>query len=229
MKKFLKETNHFYLRYVENKRLRSIRTYIKERENTETLSLRHKVIILKLHELFDAYKNEKIGLEKFLGISREEPKGFLDEETPCFKDYFSARGQGKLLEEAIEKVKKLKNVEEYNFLEALRRDKIEERLRDILWHVIPARKNIRYVFLKVKDDSESFYYIANKENFQDMLKFLDITDNSLNEKGIDFSLVLLKRKLKSMKIDINTLDEQHEKLQEELKPYYQLAEFYFFA
>ncbi|HFU4216892.1 TPA: hypothetical protein ACGO8M_000266 [Streptococcus suis] len=227
MENTLKEANHLYLLYIENKVLRKIKNYIKGGEEKETLSLRDKVLILKLHELFDSYEDKKVGLEKFLGISSSGTEDFFDEALRLFKPYFEAREQSEFLNNAIGKVRELKNKEEYNFLEPLRRDKIERRLRDILWHIIPKRKNIRYVFGGVKDDSESFYYIVNKDDFHAISEFLEI-DSSLVVKD-PFIFLRLSKKLKRMKVTLSTLEKEHKKLQEELEMYYQLAEFYFYA
>lgn len=224
---------HYYLRYVENKELRKIKTYIKSNETEELLSLKEKILILKLHELFDNYDKRKIGLEKFLGIVKVDGEDYFEKSLKLFEPYFVSKNQQESLKKAIKKIKKLKERENYNFLGSFRRDKIEERLRKILWHVIPTKKNFRYMLIGEKNDSESFFYFSGINDLKTYLKFLGVSEENIGKSQpldgelMDEELILLTKKLSSKKIDMLKLDSEHEQLQKELAEYYFIAEFYY--
>lgn len=232
MQKKIKNVNHYYLRYEENKELRKIETYIKNGVSEYTLSLKNKVSILKLHELFDGYHERKIGLEEFLGISSGNFEDYFDKAIKLFENYFIARNQKESLDEAIKKIRKLKNREGYNFLEALRRDKLEKQLNKILWYVIPRKKDIRYIFMKVKKSSESIYYFTHIDYFKHLYEFLNLEmpkEEVMHNDLINIEFVRLKKVLKDKRVKIETLDSEHEKLQKNLAEYYSIAEFYYYA
>lgn len=242
MNNHIKTCNHYFLYYVENIELREIKNYIlKDRDSKKLLSLEDKVVILKLHELYKMYQKQEhdkiVSLENFLKNTVEGSMNDLDNAKKIFESYFIAKGQYENLNKAIKKLNLLNKLESYNFLEALRKDKLESRLRKILWHVPSGKKDIFDIYMgntKKESISESFYYLANKENYEPLGDFLGIDMDSLiqsdNENTTSsFIFGNLKQKLKSRKVIIEDLTEEHKCLQEDLKGCYSIAEFYYFT
>ncbi|MFS9017262.1 hypothetical protein QM953_07105 [Streptococcus cristatus] len=240
MGKNLKVTNHYYLLYLENKELRKIKRYIATNSN-DTLSFEEKIIILKLHELYKKHhkikKNKSISLERFLGLLDEGDEDYFEISLELFYNYFEAKGFKDILVSTKEKFlpKKEKNLSikektligDYDIKENLRSDKLKKRAEKILWH-ISSKNSIHKLFLDDKSDkNKSLFYITNINNFDSLMKFLNIS--KLDETAELFSCTFLQKALKKKKVDITSLENEHTQLQTELSDYYDLIKFYYFS
>lgn len=136
----LETTYKIYLKYLELKELKKIAKYIvgDNANNKETLSLEEKVLIYKLYSLEKGIK--KISFNKFL-------QSDLHISLQKFENYFISIGYNTEIKNAIKKIKELHNKKDnpnFDFQEyikeAFRKDKIEERLSQILWHTVPKKK-----------------------------------------------------------------------------------------
>lgn len=233
MENNLQLINHYYLLYLENKELRKIKSYIATNSN-DTLSFEEKIIILKLHELYKKYhkikEKKSISLERFLGQLDEGTEDYFEISLNLFYDYFVAKGFEDILVNTKEKFlsKKEKSlIGDYNIKENLRSDKLKKRAEKILWH-IPSKYSIHELFLDDKSNkNESLFYITNINNFESLMKFLNIY--KLDGNAELFLLILLQKALKKKKVDIATLENDHKQLQTELSHYYDLIKFYYFS
>ena len=238
----LKLLNHYYLRCNENVALRELKEFLTSKKDEGKLSLRDKVLILKLHSFFDDYSDEKISLEKFLGIGKDINGDCLDISKKLFGPYLGAKGYDGNVEKAINKVRDIKGRGEYDFLGALRRDRIEKRFRKILAHVVLTNKGTSS---SKKQNSESCYYSENINEFKGLFKTLEISDISdlqfeKSDKAMlqnditnsEFS-ILVKRLERKRKVKVETLDEEYRILQEDISQYISqyisLAGFYYYA
>jgi hypothetical protein len=220
MENNLQLINHYYLLYLENKELRKIKSYIATNSN-DTLSFEEKIIILKLHELYKKYhkikEKKSISLERFLGLLDEGTEDYFEISLNLFYDYFVAKGFEDILVNTKEKFlsKKEKSlIGDYNIKENLRSDKLKKRAEKILWH-IPSKYSIHELFLDDKSNkNESLFYITNINNFESLMKFLNIY--KLDGNAELFLLILLQKALKKKKVDIATLENDHKQLQTEL-------------
>ena len=247
MKNNLQLINHYYLLYLENKELRKIKRYIATNSN-DTLSFEEKIIILKLHELYKKYhkikKNESISLEKFLGLLDKGYEDYFKYASKLFYEYFEAKGFKDILDSATKKYlpeeennsskkekeltikeKSLRGV--YDIKENLRSDKLKKRAEKILWH-IPSKNSIHKLFLDDKSNkNKSLFYITNINNFESLMKFLNIS--KLDKTTEPYLLYFLEKALKNKKVDRASLENEHTQLQTELSDYYDLIKFYYFS
>ena len=154
-----------------------------------------------------------------------------------FYNYFEAKGFKDILVSTKEKFlpKKEKNLSikektligDYDIKENLRSDKLKKRAEKILWH-ISSKNSIHKLFLDDKSDkNKSLFYITNINNFDSLMKFLNIS--KLDETAELFSCTFLQKALKKKKVDITSLENEHTQLQTELSDYYDLIKFYYFS
>ncbi|HEL1648416.1 hypothetical protein [Streptococcus suis] len=233
MKNNLKLANHYYLLYRENKELRKIYSYIATNSN-DTLSFVEKIIILKLHEFYKRYhknlENKSISLDRFLGLLDDDREDYFEKSLNLFRNYFIAKGYEDILLSTqkkflSQKEKSLKG--DYDIKENLRSDKLKKRAEKILWH-IPSKNSIHKLFLDDKSNkNKSLFYITNINNFESLIKFLNIS--KLDGTAEHFSFIYLKKALKKKKVDITSLENEHTQLIAELSDYYDLIKFYYFS
>ncbi|MET3634480.1 hypothetical protein [Streptococcus porcorum] len=231
MKKNLKIANHYYLLYLENKELRKIKSYI-AKKSSDTFSFEEKIILLKLHEFYKNYnkvtEGKSISLEKFLGITKSN-KNHIKTAIGLFENYFSSKGLRDRLVKSHEKIILLqeKNKGTYDIKESLRTDKLKKRAEKILWH-IPSKNSIHKLFLDDKSSkNNSLFYITNINNFESLMKFLNISKLDVTVEHLSF--VFLQKALKKKKVDIASIENEHTQLQAELSDYYDLIKFYYFS
>ena len=234
MKDYSKVANHYYLLYLENKELRKIKSYIAKHSN-DTFSFEEKIVLIKLHELYKNYhkkiKEKSISLETFLdiGTAPSDEENHIEIAIGLFENYFTSKGLKNELDKSYKKLDLLnkKNEGAYDIKESLRTDKLKKRADKILLH-IPSKKSIHNLFLDDKSNkNKSLFYITNIDNFESLMEFLNIS--KLDKPAKHFSFILLQKALKKKKIDMASLQTEHQQLQTELSNYYELIKFYYFA